>query len=109
MRPAEERLRADLARVAWSDPRIPLYNNVDARKVTTAAAARDGLERQVTGRVRWTEIIRRMIADEGVRTFVEIGPGTVLSGLIRRIDRGVERLAVGDRATIEAARARFAA
>jgi [acyl-carrier-protein] S-malonyltransferase len=107
MRPAEERLRADLARVPWSDPRIPLYNNVDASKVTTAAAARDGLERQVTGRVRWTEIIRRMIADEGVRTFVEIGPGTVLSGLIRRIERGVERLAVGDRASLEAARVRF--
>ena len=108
MRPAEERLRADLAQVPWNDPRIPLYNNVDASKVTTAAAARDGLERQVTGRVRWTEIIRRMIAEEGVRTFVEIGPGTVLSGLIRRIDRGVERLAVGDRASLEAARARFA-
>ena len=108
MRPAEERLRADLAQVPWNDPRIPLYNNVDASKVTTAAAARDGLERQVTGRVRWTEIIRRMIAEEGVRTFVEIGPGTVLSGLIRRIERGVERLAVGDRASLEAARARFA-
>ena len=107
MRPAEERLRADLAQVPWSDPRIPLYNNVDASKVTTAAAARDGLERQVTGRVRWTEIIRRMIAEEGVRTFVEIGPGTVLSGLIRRIERGVERLAVGDRASLEAARVRF--
>ena len=107
MRPAEERLRADLAQVPWNDPRIPLYNNVDASKVTTAAAARDGLERQVTGRVRWTEIIRRMIAEEGVRTFVEIGPGTVLSGLIRRIERGVERLAVGDRASLEAARVRF--
>jgi [acyl-carrier-protein] S-malonyltransferase len=109
MRPAEERLRADLAQVRLSDPRIPLYRNVDARRITTAAAARDGLERQVTQRVRWTEIVRNMIAAEGIRTFVEIGPGTVLSGLIRRIDKTVERLAVGDRATLDAARARFGA
>jgi [acyl-carrier-protein] S-malonyltransferase len=109
MRPAEERLRADLAQVPFGDPHIPLYNNVDARRITTAAAARDGLERQVTRPVRWTEIVCRMIADDGVHTFVEIGPGTVLSGLIRRIDRSVERLAVGDRATLDAVRARFAA
>ena len=109
MQPAEERLRLDLAQVPLSDPRIPLYTNVDARRITTAAAARDGLQRQVTRRVRWTEIVRNMIGDEGVRTFVEVGPGSVLSGLIRRIDKTVERVAVGDRATVDAARARFGA
>jgi len=108
MRPAEERLRADLARVRFADPRVPVYNNVDARKVATAAAVRDGLERQVSRPVRWTELMQRMIADEAIHTVVEVGPGTVLSGLIRRIDRGVERLAASDRATVAAARARFA-
>jgi [acyl-carrier-protein] S-malonyltransferase len=108
MRPAEERLRADLARVPFVDPQIPLYNNVEAQPVTSAAAARDGLARQVSRSVRWTESIERMAAD-GLRTFVEVGPGTVLSGMIRRIDRGAERLAVGDRAGIAAVRARFAA
>ena len=109
MQPAEERLRADLAAVEFSDPVVPLYNNVDARKVTTAAAARDGVARQVSRAVRWTESIERMIGDEDIRALVEVGPGTVLSGMIRRIDRGVERLAASDCATVAAVRARFAA
>jgi [acyl-carrier-protein] S-malonyltransferase len=107
MRPAEERLREDLAVVRFNDPQIPVYNNVDARKVTTAAEARDGLQRQVSRAVRWTELIQHMIGD-GARTFVEVGPGNVLAGLIRRIDRSVERLAANDVATIFALRARLA-
>jgi [acyl-carrier-protein] S-malonyltransferase len=108
MRPAEERLRADLAQVRFADPTLPFYNNVDAHRVTTAAGARDGLARQVSRAVRWTELIERLIADDAIRTFVEVGPGTVLSGMIRRIDRSVERLAAGDRQTVAAVRARFA-
>lgn len=108
MRPAEERLRADLAQVPFADPTIPLYSNVDARLVSGAAAARDALARQVSRSVRWSESIERMAAD-GVRTFVEVGPGNVLSGMIRRIDRGAERLAAGDCAGIAAVRARFGA
>jgi len=108
MRPAEERLRADLAQVSFSELRVPLYNNVDARRVTSGAEARDGLSRQVSRPVRWIELVQRMIADEGVRRFVEIGPGTVLSGMLRRIDRSVERLAACDPASIDALRARFA-
>lgn len=107
MRPAEERLRADLAQVPFADPQIPLYNNVDAQPITTAAAVRDGLERQVSRSVRWTESIERMVAD-GMRTFVEVGPGNVLSGMIRRIDRSAERLTASDSAGIAAVRARFA-
>jgi [acyl-carrier-protein] S-malonyltransferase len=107
MRPAEERLRADLAAVPFADLRIPLVNNVDAAEITSAAAARDGLARQVSRSVRWTDVVQRLI-DSGIRTFVEVGPGTVLSGTIRRIDRSVERLTVGDRAGIEAVRTRFA-
>ena len=109
MRPAEERLRADLAVVPFADLRMPLYNNVDAQRVTTADAARDGLARQVSRSVRWTELIQRMIADEDVRTFVEVGPGTVLSGMVRRIDRNAERLSAGDATSVAATRARFAA
>lgn len=108
MRPAEERLRADLAGVTITDPRIPLYNNVDARKVITAAEVRDGLTRQVSRTVRWTALVERMIAD-GLGTFVELGPGAILSGLIRRIDRNVERLAAGDSAAIATVRARLTA
>jgi [acyl-carrier-protein] S-malonyltransferase len=104
MKPAEERLAADLDRVAFADPEIPLYTNVDAEKVTTAAGARDALKRQVTRPVRWTESVARMISAEGVHTFVEVGPGSVLSGLIRRIDRNVRRFSVHDRASVESVR-----
>jgi [acyl-carrier-protein] S-malonyltransferase len=108
MRPAEELLRADLARVP--SPTWPsLYNNVDARRVNTAAEARDGLERQVSRPVRWTHVVQNMIANEGVHTFVEIGPGNVLTGLIRRIDRTVKRLSVGIAANIASVHAELTA
>lgn len=109
MAPAEERLRIDLAAVPFADPVVPFYNNVDAARVTSGVAVRDGLARQVSRPVRWTDLMRRMVTAEGVRTVVEVGPGTVLSGLTRRIDRGLERLNAGDAASIEAVRARFAA
>jgi [acyl-carrier-protein] S-malonyltransferase len=109
MRPAEERLRADLAATRFSDPQLAVYTNVDACKITTADAARDGLARQVSRAVRWTELIARMIADEPIRTIVEVGPGTVLSGMIRRIDRSVERLTASDAASAAVVRARLAA
>jgi [acyl-carrier-protein] S-malonyltransferase len=109
MRPAEERLRADLAAITIRDPEIPVYNNVDAARITTAAALRDGLARQVSRPVRWTELVQHMIAGEGVRTMVEVGPGAVLSGLVRRIDKTVERLNVSDCASLEAAQSALAA
>jgi [acyl-carrier-protein] S-malonyltransferase len=105
MRPAEERLRADLAQIRFSDPATPLYNNVDARRVVTGDDARDGLERQVTRPVRWTHMVQKMVADERIHTFVEIGPGTVLTGLIRRIDRGAKRLSVNTVASVDSVRA----
>jgi [acyl-carrier-protein] S-malonyltransferase len=109
MQPAEERLRADLAAVPLADPRLPFYNNVDAVRITTADAVRDGLARQVSRAVRWTELVRTMIAEQRISTIVEVGPGTVLSGLVRRIDRSIERLAVHDAGSLTAARDRFAA
>jgi len=95
MKPAEERLAADLAKLAVSDPRIPIVANVDAEPKTTAAASIDALIRQVSAPVRWQEVVTRLIG-EGVTTFVELGPGSVLAGLIRKIDRGVAVVSVGD-------------
>jgi [acyl-carrier-protein] S-malonyltransferase len=109
MRPAEQRLRADLDAIAIRDPTLPIYNNVDAARVTTAAAVRDGLERQVSRTVRWSDLMRRMIADEAIRTVVEVGPGTVLSGLTRRIDKSIERLAASDCASVAATRTALSA
>lgn len=108
MHPAEERLRGDLAAVSIDAPRLSFYNNVDAARVTTADAVRDGLARQVSGTVRWAELVRTMIAAHRITTIVEVGPGAVLSGLVRRIDRNVERLNVSDVASLTAARERFA-
>lgn len=109
MQPAEDRLRADLAAVALGAPRTAFYNNVDAARVRDADAIRDGLARQVSRTVRWTQLVRTMIAEQRVTTIVEVGPGTVLSGLIRRIDRTIDRLNVSDVTSLAAARARFAA
>lgn len=109
MRPAEDRLRADLAQVPFRDLAIPLYNNVDARRVTTAHEARDGLERQVSRPVRWTHVVQAMIADEQVQTFVEVGPGSVLTGLVRRIDRSAQRQSVNGAESIAKVRAALTA
>jgi len=100
MRPAEDRLAEDLARVAFADLKIPLVNNVEAAIVTSGEAAREGLRRQVSRPVRWEESVRRLLA-EGVTTFIEVGPGRVLSGLIRQIDRSARTLAVEDPDSLE--------
>jgi [acyl-carrier-protein] S-malonyltransferase len=84
MKPAAERLALELCRIPLGDLKVPLVNNVDAAVVRTASDSRDGLVRQVDSAVRWVEVIERM-AQEGVSHFVEIGPGKVLSGLVRRI------------------------
>lgn len=86
MRPAAEALQADLAETPFRDLEIPLFTNVDAEPVTDGDAARDALARQVTAPVRWEEIIESM-ASKGVTQFVEVGPGKVLSGLVRKMVR----------------------
>ena len=93
MKPAEDRLAPELRALSASDPRIPVVANVDAEPKTTAAGAIEALIRQVSAPVRWEQVVRRLVAD-GVTTFVELGPGTVLSGLIRKIDRSVAVLNV---------------
>ena len=86
MKPAEERLTPELRALSTRDPRIPIVANVDAEPKVDAHAAIEALIRQVSLPVRWEDVIRRMIAD-GATAFVEVGPGTVLSGLGRKIAR----------------------
>jgi [acyl-carrier-protein] S-malonyltransferase len=102
MRPAQERLAVDLERLAFRDPEVPLVRNVDAAIVRTARECREGLVRQVSGAVLWQPSIERL-RQQGVTTFVEVGPGTVLAGLIRKIDREPTVLGVGDPAGVEKA------
>jgi [acyl-carrier-protein] S-malonyltransferase len=101
MRPAEDRLAPDLRALAASDPRIPVVANADAEPKRDAASAIEALIRQVSSPVRWEDVVRRLVA-EGVRTFVELGPGTVLAGLIRKIDRSVTVVSVENEAGLPA-------
>lgn len=84
MQPAETRLAPELRALAVSPPRIPVVANVDAEPRREAAAAVEALVQQVSRPVQWEAVVRRL-ASEGVRTYVEVGPGTVLSGLVRKI------------------------
>jgi [acyl-carrier-protein] S-malonyltransferase len=95
MMPAQERLEKDLRKIEFGPLRVPLVTNVDADTETSGQEARDALIRQVTMPVRWEESVRELI-DEGVNTFVEVGPGRVLTGLLRQIERSVGTLNVED-------------
>jgi [acyl-carrier-protein] S-malonyltransferase len=95
MMPAQERLEKDLRGTQFSNLQMPLVTNVDADTISTGDEAREALIRQVTMPVRWEESMRLLI-DEGVTTFVEVGPGRVLVGLLRQIERSVGALNVED-------------
>jgi [acyl-carrier-protein] S-malonyltransferase len=99
MQPARERLAADLGRVQFANPKYPVVCNVDAAAVQTGDQARDALIRQVTGAVRWVESVQRLI-EMGAELFVEVGPGKVLWGLMRQIDRSKKCVAAGDEASM---------
>jgi [acyl-carrier-protein] S-malonyltransferase len=94
MKPAEERLAPELRTLAVQPPRVPVVANVDATPKRDAAAAIDALVRQVSSPVLWDDIMHRL-ASEGVTTYVEVGPGRVLSGLARRLHKDAEVLAFG--------------
>jgi [acyl-carrier-protein] S-malonyltransferase len=94
MRPAAARLEGFLAGVAVDRPRVPIVANVTAEPNSDAAQVRDLLVRQVTSPVRWTETVRFLLG-QGVRRFIEFGPGNVLAGLIRKADREVDVISVG--------------
>jgi [acyl-carrier-protein] S-malonyltransferase len=102
MRPARQGLEPLLAATAFRDPEVPVVSNIDARPVTRGAAARDALVRQVDGPVRWVDSVRWMAAEGKVEAFVEVGPGTVLAGLIRRIVPGARCVSLAEpRALVE--------
>jgi [acyl-carrier-protein] S-malonyltransferase len=102
MKPAAERLTGVLAAVRTVDPGQPVVRNVDAELTTRAADVRPFLIRQVTATVRWTDCVARM-AREGCRTFVEVGPGKVLTGLLRRIDGALTGISIEDTAGLDKA------
>ena len=100
MQPAQNRLGHDLHALEFHDPQTSVMCNVDASLVTTAYPSRDALIRQVTGAVLWDRSIRQL-ARIGVQEFVEVGPGKVLCGLLRQIDRSLKCLNVEDEASLE--------
>ena len=102
MEPASRRLKDELDRAAWRDLSVPLITNVDAEPVRTASAARAALVRQLSNPVRWEASVSRMAAD-GVKYFVEVGPGRVLTGLVKRIVKEVTLLGVETPEEVEAA------
>jgi len=106
MKPAQDRLSVDLDATQVEAPQVPLVNNVSAQVVASASLVREGLKQQVTSPVRWDESIRRL-RQEGVDLFVEVGPGKVLSGLVRQIDRTAECLRVEDLVTLGEVMARL--
>ncbi|MGC4080725.1 MAG: ACP S-malonyltransferase [Vicinamibacterales bacterium] len=106
MKPAEDRLAPELRALTTHDPAMPIVANVDAEPKHHAAACIEALIAQVSSPVRWEDVVRRL-ASEGVTTYVEVGPGTVLSGLARRIHREATVVSFGspdDVAAIEALR-----
>jgi [acyl-carrier-protein] S-malonyltransferase len=101
MQPSVPGLRAALDAAGLSDPRVPVYANVDAQPIRTAQRARETLLRQLTEPVRWVELVRNMAAAYPTALFVEMGPGSVLSGLVKRIAPQLATLACGAPADID--------
>ena len=108
MKPAEDRLAPELRALAVQAPRRPVVANIDAAPKSDGAAAVEALVRQVSGAVQWEAVVRRL-ASEGVRTYVEVGPGTVLAGLVRKIDRDARVASLEDPAGLDALAAFFTA
>jgi [acyl-carrier-protein] S-malonyltransferase len=100
MQPAQDALAKDLESIAFDDPAVPIAANVDARLITRGPDSRECLIRQVTGAVRWVECIQLLIS-QGATHFVEVGPGKVLSGLMRQIDRNQKALNVEDSVSLD--------
>jgi [acyl-carrier-protein] S-malonyltransferase len=100
MENAAERLGKELDKITIKDPAIPVYSNVEADPVTTRARIKELLCLQLTSPVRWVDIVRQMKAD-GAGTIVEVGPGKVLTGLIKRIDKDINTLNLKEAADLE--------
>jgi len=104
MQPAQDRLAADLEALTFHTPEIPVMCNVDAVEVRDGAKARDTLTRQVTGAVQWEASMRALMA-RGATQFLEAGPGSVLTGLLRQIDKSKACLYVENESTLQKAKA----
>jgi [acyl-carrier-protein] S-malonyltransferase len=104
MQPAQDRLSADLEQIKFVDLRVPLITNVDAVMIQTGNEAQRALVLQVSSPVRWLESVKFM-AEAGVKSFVEVGPGKVLSGLVRQIVSDAHCLNVADTTSLETTRA----
>jgi [acyl-carrier-protein] S-malonyltransferase len=102
MKPAQDQLERDLKNVIFDKSRVPVICNVDAASHFDAATSRDALVRQVTGSVKWYQSMQLLISS-GVQTFVEVGPGKVLCGLMRQIDRAKNAVNVSDEASLQKA------
>jgi [acyl-carrier-protein] S-malonyltransferase len=107
MQPAQEKMEPELRKTNFAGLRIPVVTNVDAEATSSGAEARDALIRQITAPVRWEDSVRELI-EQGVTAFVEVGPGRVLSGLLRQIDRSVHSFNVEDTASLQSAQTKFA-
>jgi len=108
MQPAQEDLAKKLEGIIFHDPCFPIASNVDARLMTRGPEVRDALIRQVTGPVRWVECIK-LLQDSGVTNYIEVGPGKVLTGLNRQIDRALATLNVEDPTSLEKTLSTFTA
>lgn len=104
MAPARQGLAPLLAATAFADPRVPVVVNVDAAPITSGAAARDALERQIDGTVRWIESVVVLTDDLGATGVLEVGPGAVLQGLVKRIRPDVRRCGLAEPAGLGALR-----
>jgi [acyl-carrier-protein] S-malonyltransferase len=91
MLPAEERLSRDLDKIAFSPLQFPIFNNVDVSEIKTGEAAREGLKRQVSRPVLWHETMLKMLTEKDISTFVEIGAGKVLAGLVRKTAKDLDK------------------
>ena len=100
MQPAQDRLAADLQKLSFQTMQLPLVKNIDAEPTTDSVNARQALIHQVTGAVQWVNSMRKLMS-LGVETFVEVGPGKVLCGLMRQIDRSKSCLNVEDEASLQ--------
>jgi [acyl-carrier-protein] S-malonyltransferase len=108
MQPAQDRLEKDLQALAFGNPEIPIISNIDATPKTTGEGSRQALVRQVTGAVQWSRSMQTLIG-LGVKTFIEVGPGKVLTGLMRQIDRAQACMHTEDEALVQKVSNLFAA
>jgi [acyl-carrier-protein] S-malonyltransferase len=102
MQPAQDRLAGDLQRLQFNDPRVPVIANIDGEPKTSGETSRQALIRQVTGAVQWTRCMNKLIA-LGAQRFVEVGPGKVLCGLMRQIDRAQNCVNVENEMSLQSA------